>query len=94
MLFGNIRRDMHSDYQTNSNASYLLSPLPTPLSASSTITRTPATPQTAMTNYARMPYRYTTVCEHFVFVINRLKLFIFLGNIVVFTTTTRNYNIS
>lgn len=65
MLFGSIRRDMHTDFQTKSNASYLLSPLPTPLSASSTITRTPTTPQSATTNYARMPYRYTTVCGKF-----------------------------
>jgi len=60
MLFGNIRRDMHTDFQSKSNASYSLSLLPTPLSATSTITRTPTTPHTATTNYARMPHRYTT----------------------------------
>jgi len=64
MLFGNIRRDMHTDFQSKSNASYSLSLLPTPLSATSTITRTPTTPHTATTNYARMPHRYTTVCEN------------------------------
>ena len=61
MQVGHIRRDMHSDYRTNFNAHNLLTSLSTPLSASSTITRTPITPQQTMMNYARTPYRYTTV---------------------------------
>jgi hypothetical protein len=58
MLFGNARRDMHSDCRANLNA------FMTPLSASSTSTRTPITSQTTMMNYARMPYQYTTVCYY------------------------------
>jgi len=61
MLLGNVRRDMYSDYRTNLNTSHLISSLSTPLSSSSTIVRTPITPQQTTMNYARMPYRYTTV---------------------------------
>ena len=61
MLLGHIRRDMDLNCQTNFNTSYLISSLSTPLSSSTTITRTPTTPQQTMMNYAHMPYRYTTV---------------------------------
>lgn len=62
MQVGHIRRDMHTDYRTNFNAHHLITPVSTPLSASSsTINRTPITPQQTMMNYARTPYRYTTV---------------------------------
>ncbi len=60
MLLGNVRRDMHTDYRTNLDASHLITPLSTPLSAN---IRTPITPQQTMMNYAHTPYRYTTVCS-------------------------------
>jgi hypothetical protein len=60
MLLGNVRRDMHTDYRKSLDVSHLITPLSTPLSASSTNTRTPITPQQPMMNYA---YRYTTVCS-------------------------------
>ena len=70
MQLANVRRDMHSDYRTNLNVQHLITPLSTPLSASSTITRTPITPQQTMMNYARTPHRYTTVRLNFVFSID------------------------
>ena len=62
MQVGHIRRGMHSDCRTNLNGNHFITPVSTPLSASSTITRTPITPQQTMMNYARTSYRYTTVC--------------------------------
>ncbi|CAF1624668.1 unnamed protein product [Adineta ricciae] len=60
MLLGNLRRDMDLNSSTDFNATHFLPSLPTPLTASSTTTRTPSTPQSTMMNYARMPHRYTT----------------------------------
>ena len=63
MLLGNVRRDTYSDYRSNLDTSHLITPLSTPLSASSTNTRTPITPKQTMMNYARTSYCYTTVCS-------------------------------
>ncbi|UJR16246.1 hypothetical protein I4U23_003154 [Adineta vaga] len=60
MLLGDLRRDMDLHSSTAFNTSHFLSSLPTPMSASSTTTRTPSTAQHTMMNYTRMPYRYTT----------------------------------
>lgn len=60
MLLGDLRRDMDLNLSTTFNTSHFLSSLQTPMSASSTTTRTPSTAQQAMMNYARMPYCYTT----------------------------------
>jgi hypothetical protein len=92
MLLGNVRRDMHTDYRTNLDASHLITPLSTPLSASSTNIRTPITPQQTMMNYAHTPYRYTTVCsKSFRF---EFHFWYFSGDIAFFTTTIGNNDIS
>ena len=68
MFLGNIREDIHSNCRSSRSAPHLApsfsmnDAMTTPLSSSSTNTRTPITPQQTMMNYARMPYRYTTVC--------------------------------
>jgi len=69
MLLGNIREDIHPNCRTSRSAPHLTpsfsmnDTIPTPLTSSSTSTRTPITPQQTMMNYARMSYRYTTVCQ-------------------------------
>ncbi|CAF4618433.1 unnamed protein product [Rotaria sp. Silwood1] len=60
MAIRNVRRDMNSNYQTNSNVSHLISSLLTPTSSSLKTIQTPTTRQKTMMNYDRMPYRYTT----------------------------------
>ena len=72
MLLGNIREDLHHSTCRTSRSAPHLTPsfsmndtIPisyTSSSSSSTSTRTPITSQQTMMNYARMSYRYTTVC--------------------------------
>jgi hypothetical protein len=68
MLLGNIREDIHSNCRSSRSAPHLTpsflmnDTMTTPLTSSSTNTRTSNTPQQTMMNYARMSYRYTTVC--------------------------------
>ncbi|CAF1205347.1 unnamed protein product [Rotaria sordida] len=67
MLLGNIREDLHPNCRTSRSAPHLTpsfsmkDTITTPLTSSSTNTRTSIGPQQSMMNYARMSYRYTTV---------------------------------
>jgi hypothetical protein len=68
MLLSNVREGIHSNCQTSRSVPHLIPSFPMdetmtiPLTSSSTNTRTPITSQQTMMNYARMSYRYTTVC--------------------------------
>ncbi|CAF2633745.1 unnamed protein product [Rotaria sp. Silwood2] len=67
MLPGNIREDLHPNCRTSRSVPHLTpsfsmkDTITTPLTSSSTSTRTSIGPQQTMMNYARMSYRYTTV---------------------------------
>jgi len=76
MLLGNIREDIHPNCRTSRSVPHLTpsfsmnDTISTPSTSSSTNTRTPITPQQTMMNYARMSYRYTTVCQKYLFILN------------------------
>lgn len=68
MLLGNIREDVHSNCRPSRSAPHLTpsfsmnNTISTPFTSPSTNVRTPIASQQTMMNYARMSYRYTTVC--------------------------------
>ncbi len=94
MLLGNIREDIHPNCRTSHSAPHLTSSFSmnntiiTPSTSSSTSTRTPITPQQTMMNYARMSYRYTTVRQNNLFILN--YLFLIIDYITFYASTTRN----
>lgn len=67
-LGNNIRENIHPNCQSSHSAPQLMSTLsihntmPSPFTSPSTNIRTPITSPQTMMNYARMSYRYTTVC--------------------------------